>query len=257
MSNENNLPDFLGVHFKELRKRVLVVFCTVLSFTALAYYFSSPLAAYLISPIFRAAPGIKGLVYTHLTEAFVSYLKVAVLAGVAASFPVACYQLWMFVAPGLSRREKKMALTVSFWATSLFLGGIIFAYFVALPEILSFLMNSAGPQLQANPRFDSYLTFVARTVIAFGLAFEIPFLMVAAGRTGLVPRKYFVEKRWISYGAILVLAFLLVAGDMLGTLLLALPLIALYEIGILMTILLCRKPVEKTLKTEPCSKDDQ
>ncbi|MCK4837427.1 MAG: twin-arginine translocase subunit TatC, partial [Desulfobulbaceae bacterium] len=134
----------------------------------------------------------------------------------------------------------------SFWATFLFLGGILFGYFVALPEVLSFLMDAAGAQLAAKPRFDSYLTFVARTVIAFGLAFEIPFLMVAAGRTGIVPRKYFVDKRWISYGAILVLAFLLVAGDPLGAILLALPLIALYEMGILMTLLLCRqKDVEQ------------
>lgn len=241
MSAENPLIDLSATHLKELRQRVLVVFSSVLFFTAIAYYFSRPIAAYLIQPIFRASPEIEGLVYTHLTEAFVSYLKVAVLTGVAASFPVACYELWMFVAPGLRKREKRKALTISFWATSLFMGGILFAYFVALPEILSFLMDSAGAQLLAKPRLDSYLTFVARTVIAFGLAFEIPFLMVAAGRTGLVSRKYFVEKRWISYGAILVLAFLLVAGDLLGAILLALPLIALYEIGIVMTVLLCRQ----------------
>ena len=247
MTPENPLPDFFGDHFKELRHRVLVVFCSVLLFTAIAYYFSRPIAAYLIQPIFSASPEIEGLVYTHLTEAFVSYLKVAVLAGIAASFPIACYELWMFVAPGLSRREKMMALTVSFWATFLFLGGIIFAYFVALPEVLSFLMDSAGTQLEAKPRFDSYLTFVARTVIAFGLAFEIPFLMVAASRTGLVPQKYFVEKRWISYGAILVLAFLLVVGDLLGAILLALPLIALYEMGIVMTVLFCRRKVDGQL----------
>ena len=244
MTVEKQLPDFLGKHFKELRQRVLIVFCSVLFFTAVAYYFSRPIAAYLIQPIFRAAPEMKGLVYTHLTEAFVSYLKVAVLAGIAASFPVACYELWMFVAPGLKRREKRTALTITFWASSLFLGGIFFGYFVALPEVLSFLMDSAGSQVEAKPRLDSYLTFVARTIIAFGLAFEIPFLMVAAGRTGLVSRKYFVEKRWISYGAILVLAFLLAAGDLLGAVLLAMPLIVLYEMGVLMMVVFCRKKVD-------------
>lgn len=241
METENPLPDFLRDHLKELRHRVLVVFVSVSCFTALAYYFSQPIAAYLVQPIFAASPKVEGLVYTHLTEAFVGYLKLAVLAGVAASFPVACYELWMFVAPGMKGREKKNALTVSFWATFLFLGGIIFAYFVALPKILSFLMNSAGPQLEAKPRLDSYLTFVARTVIAFGLAFEIPFLMVVAGRTGLVERKYFIEKRWISYGAILLVAFLLAAGDPLGAFLLALPLIVLYEVGILLAFLFGRR----------------
>ncbi len=250
MAAANHLSGLSGAHLKELRQRVLVVFCAVLFFTAVAYYFSRPITAYLVQPIFRASPEIKGLIYTHLTEAFVSYLKVAVLAGLAASFPVVCYQLWMFVAPGLRRREKRTALIISFWATFLFLGGVFFGYFVALPEVLSFLMDSAGAQLAAKPRFDSYLTFVARTVIAFGLAFEIPFLMVAAGRTGIVRRKYFIEKRWISYGAILVLAFLLVAGDPLGAILLALPLIALYEMGILMTLLLCRQKDDEQMESD-------
>ena len=245
MSTEKPVPNFFGGHLKELRHRVLVLFCSVLLFTALAYYYSQVITEYLIQPIFNASPEIEGLVYTHLTEAFVSYIKVSVLAGVAASFPIGCFQLWMFVGPGLSRKEKRTALVISFYATFLFLGGILFAYFIALPEVLTFLMDSAGSQLQAKPRLDSYLTFVARTVIAFGLAFEIPFLMVAAGRTGLVPRKYFIEKRWISYVAILVLAFLLVAGDPLGAILLALPLIILYEMGILMTILFCRQPVDQ------------
>ncbi|MEN8135948.1 MAG: twin-arginine translocase subunit TatC [Thermodesulfobacteriota bacterium] len=241
MGGTNPLSGLSVAHFKELRQRVTIVFCSVLLFTAVAYYFSRPITAYLVQPIFQASPEIKGLIYTHLTEAFISYLKVAVLAGVAATFPVACYHSWMFVAPGLKRREKRTALIISFWATFLFLGGILFGYFVALPEVLSFLMDAAGAQLEAKPRFDSYLTFVARTVIAFGFAFEIPFLMVAAGRTGLVTRKYFIEKRWISYGVILLLAFLLVAGDPLGAILLALPLIALYEMGILLTLLLCRR----------------
>lgn len=243
MDVDNPLPRFLGDHLRELRRRLSVFFVSVLAFTALAYYFSRPIAAYLIQPIFAASPEIEGLVYTNLTEAFVGYLKVAVLVGVAASFPVGCYELWMFVAPGLRRREKKIALIVSLWATFLFLGGMIFAYFVALPEILAFLMKSAGPQLKAMPRLDSYLTFTARTALAFGLAFEIPFLMVAAGRAGLVGRGYFVEKRWISYGVILLTAFLLAAGDLLGAFLLALPLIVLYEIGILLALLFGPRPV--------------
>ncbi|MDF1578311.1 MAG: twin-arginine translocase subunit TatC [Desulfurivibrionaceae bacterium] len=242
MDAENPLPRFLDGHLRELRRRVLVVFVSVVGCTALAYYFSRPIAAYLIQPIFAASLEVEGLIYTNLTEAFVGYLKVAVLVGVAASFPVGCYELWMFVAPGLRGREKKVALTVSFWATLLFLAGMVFAYFVALPEILTFLLKSAGPQLEAKPRFDSYLTFTVRTAIAFGLAFEIPFLMVAAGRTGLVERRYFVEKRWLSYGAILILAFLLAAGDLLGAVLLALPLIVLYEVGVLLMILFYRRP---------------
>lgn len=244
MTAEKPLGEFFGNHLKELRRRVLTVFGTIVVATGVSYYFSRAIAFFLIQPVFRAAPEVKGLVYTHLTEAFVSYLKVSVLFGVAVSFPIICYELWMFVAPGMKRGEKKTALTVSFWATSLFLGGGIFAYFIALPQILSFMMGIPGPEVKASLRFDSYLTFVARTVIAFGLSFEIPFLMVAAGRTGLAGRRYFVEKRWVSYGVILVLAFLLVAGDVIGAVMLALPLFALYEAGILLMFLMCRKAGE-------------
>ena len=245
MTTDSPLNEFFGDHLKELRQRVLFVFCTLVFFTAVAYYFAKPLAFYLVRPIFQAAPEIKSLVYTHLTEAFISYLKIAVLAGVSVSLPIVCYQLWMFVSPGLSRQEKRTAIKVSFWSASLFLAGSAFAYFVALPEILTFLISSAGTQLEAMPRLDSYLTFVARTVITFGIAFEVPFLMVAAGRTGLVSREYFVEKRWISYIVILVIAFLLVAGDLLAAVLLALPLAALYEAGIVMTALFGRQKVEE------------
>jgi sec-independent protein translocase protein TatC len=256
MTAEQPLTDFFGDHLKELRQRVLVVFCTIVLATAVSYYFSRTVAFFLIQPVFKAAPEVEGLVYTHLTEAFISYLKVSVLLGVAVSFPVACYQLWMFVAPGMKRREKKTSLTVSFWATALFVGGGLFAYFIALPQILSFMMGIPGPEVKASLRLDSYLTFVARTVIAFGLSFEIPFLMVAAGRTGLAGRGYFVEKRWISYAVILVLAFLLVAGDVFGAVLLALPLFALYEAGILLMLLMCREVKEDGKGDEVAGEDN-
>ena len=241
MTTDSSLGEFFGDHLKELRQRVLIVFCTVVVFTAIAYYFAKPLAFYLVRPIFLAAPEIKTLVYTHLTEAFISYLKIAVLAGVAASFPIVCYELWMFVSPGLSRQEKITALKVSFWSTALFLAGIFFAYFVALPEILSFLIGSTGMQLEAMPRLDSYLTFAARTVITFGIAFEIPFLMVAAVKTNFVKRQYFTRKRKYFYPGILFLALLLAAGELMAAVLLALPLCGLYETGILVISLFTKE----------------
>jgi len=247
MGAENPLADFFSDHLKELRQRVLVAFCSVVIFIGIAYIFSRPIASFLMQPIFQASTELQGLVYTHLTEAFISYLKVAVLVGVAASFPVLCYELWMFVSPGLRRREKRTALVVSFWATVLFLGGVVFAYFVALPQVLTFMMSFSGDQLTPMPRLDSYLTFVARTSLAFGLAFEIPFLMVVAARVGLVKHRYFIEKRWLSYAGILLLAFLLAAGDFLGALLLALPLFLLYETGIVMATILGRRASEPAM----------
>lgn len=232
-------------HLRELRNRVLVSFLTILVATLIAYAFSEYLVRFLMVPLIKGHPTLARLVYTNLTEAFVSYLKISLLAGLMVGFPVCCYELWMFISPGLHRYERRMAKTVVFWATALFAGGVVFAYLVVLPRTLSFLLGFAGEQLEPLLRLDAYLTFVARTSLAFGLAFEVPFLMVMTAKAGLVVKGYFARQRKYFYLAIIVLAFLLTAGDVLSAVLLALPLFCLYEAGILIS-----HPLTGKLKTE-------
>lgn len=236
------LASHFSLHLRELRRRVSVAFAAVFLAAAVAYFFSRPLSQLFMVPLFAASPGLKGLIYTNLTEAFVSYLKISILVGLIGAFPVLLYQAWMFVAPGLHKNEKKLVLTIVFWATTLFVFGVCFAYFAVMPRALTFLMGFTGENLEALPKLDSYLTFIVRTSLAFGLSFEIPFLMVAAGKTGLVPQDYFIRQRVYFYLAILVLAFLLTAGDLFSAMLLAIPLFGLYELGIVvMRIFLWRK----------------
>lgn len=241
MSETNPLGAFFREHLRELRRRVAISFAAVVLFTVLAYAFSDPLTAFLLRPIFRALPHLKGLVYTSLPEAFIAYFKVSLLAGLTAALPVVLYQTWCFVSPGLRAGERRVALLVVFWATLLFVVGALFAYLIVLPQLLQIMLGAAGERLLARPRLDDYLTFVARTVLCLGLAFELPFLMVAAGKIGLVAPRFFRERRWLSYGLLLALAFLLVAGDFLSALLLAAPLALLYELGGLAVVLLCRE----------------
>jgi sec-independent protein translocase protein TatC len=203
--------------------------------TLVAYAFAEHLVRFLMVPLIQGHPELAKLVYTNLTEAFVSYLKVSLLVGLMVGFPVCCYELWMFIAPGLHRHERRMARAVVFWATALFAGGVIFAYLVVMPEMLSFLLSFAGAQLEPLLRLDAYLTFVARTSLAFGLAFEVPFLMVMASKAGVVAPGYFARQRKYFYLAILILAFLLTAGDVLSAVLVAVPLFGLYEAGILIS----------------------
>lgn len=222
-------------HLRELRNRVLVSFLAILVATLGAYAFAEQLVRFLMVPLILGHPELAKLVYTNLTEAFVSYLKISLLVGLMIGFPVCCYELWMFIAPGLHRHERRMAKTVVFWATALFVGGVVFAYWVVLPEMLSFLLGFAGEQLEPLLRLDAYLTFVARTSLTFGLAFEVPFLMVMAVKAGIVSKGYFARQRKYFYLAILILAFLLTAGDVLSAILLAVPLFGLYEAGILIS----------------------
>ncbi len=222
-------------HLAELRHRVLVSFLAILLCTATAYAFSEQLARFFMAPLIKGHPTLARLVYTNLTEAFVSYLKISLLVGLMAGFPVCCHQAWRFVSPGLHRHERQMARRVVFWGSALFAGGIVFAYYVVLPQTLSFLLSFATERLIPLPRLDSYLTFVARAALAFGLSFEIPFLMVMATKVGIVARGYFARRRKYFYLAIVVLSFLLTVGDIVSTILLALPLFGLYEAGILIS----------------------
>ena len=225
--------DHFAGHLRELRQRVIISFAALAVCSTIAYLFARPISEFLMAPLFSSQTLLNRLVYTNLTEAFVCYLKISVLVGILAAFPVLLYEAWMFISPGLHEWEKKTGRLVVFWATLLFAGGASFAYFAVMPELLAFFMSFAGPDLEPLPRLDSYLTFVVRTSLAFGLAFEIPFLMVIAGRTGLVAKDYFTSQRKYFYPLIVVLAFLLAAGDPLSTFLLAVPLFALYEAGIL------------------------
>ena len=229
-------------HLEELRQRLLVSFGSIFLFAVLAYFFAEHIARFFMMPLFSAHPEVIKLVYTNLTEAFIAYLKLSLLIGVIFSIPILIYELWMFIAPGLHANEKKTVLAVVFWATLLFTAGACFAFFIVLPHALHFFMGFANPQLTPLPKLSGYLTFVARTSLAFGLAFEIPFLMVAAAKIGWVSRNYFSTKRKYFYPAILVLSVLLAAGDLMAAILLCLPLFALYEAGILIIRLFTKKP---------------
>jgi sec-independent protein translocase protein TatC len=233
--------EFFRPHHLELRKRIIRIFLSIIIATAGAYAFSEQIAAFFIAPLLKASPFVHKLVYTNLPEAFVSYLKLSLLIGILISFPVILYQIWVFVSPGLRRDEKKMAVIVVFWASLLFTGGGAFAFFVVIPRMLLYFMSYAGPNLEPLPQFGMYLTFIARTILAFGIAFQIPFLMVMTGKAGFVQAAYFQKKRLYFYGVIVFLAFLLTAGDFIATGLLSIPLFALYEAGIFLTALLVKK----------------
>jgi len=243
-------------HLEELRQRLIVSFGAIFLSGGLSYVFAEEIARYFMTPLFLASPTLIKLVYTNLTEAFITYLKLSLLLGIIFSIPVLLYELWMFAAPGLHANEKKTVLTIVFWATLLFAAGAGFAFFIVLPRALHFFLGFASPQLTPLPKLSGYLTFVARTSLAFGLAFEIPFLMVAGVKIGWVRRNYFSTRRKYFYPAILVLSFLLAAGDIMAAVLLCLPLLALYEAGILIIKLFTRKSAEKDALSGDPNDDD-
>lgn len=235
---------FFRPHHLELRRRIIKVCSSIVICTVIAYLFAKQIATVFISPLFDASPLVYRLVYTNLPEAFLAYIKLALLVGIICSMPVTLYQTWSFVAPGLKTDEKKLAVTVVFWSTLLFLVGGTFAFFGVIPQMLIYFMSYASEGLEPLPKLGKYLTFVARTILAFGISFQIPFLIVMAGKANLITAAYFRDKRVYFYIAIIALAFLLTAGDFMATALLAFPLFFLYEAGIFLSSLFNRKKDE-------------
>ena len=241
MSSLERSLAFFRPHHDELRKRLVRCFIAIALCAAGSYFFAEEIAQFIIRPLFDASPMVYRMVYTNLPEAFLAYIKLALLVGMVVAFPFLLYQAWCFIAPGLHDHERKLAVTVVFWSTLLFFSGGAFALFSVLPRMLVYFMSYAHPGLEPLPKLGTYLTFVIRMVIAFGLSFQIPFLMVMTGKAGLVQAAYFRTKRLYFYGAIVVLAFLLSAGDFMATALLSLPLFGLYEAGIFLTALFGKK----------------
>ena len=138
-------------HLAELRQRLIVSFGAILLFSALSYFFAEPIARFFMKPLFSSQPELIKLIYTNLTEAFITYLKLSLLVGIIFSIPVLLYEIWMFVAPGLQANEKRTVLVIVFWATLLFSSGACFAFFIVLPRVLTFFMGFATPQLTPLP----------------------------------------------------------------------------------------------------------
>lgn len=222
-------------HHLELRKRIMRAGIAIVLCSIVAYLFSEQIAFACIKPLQEASPLVYKLVYTNLPEAFLAYIKLALLVGFMCSMPYTLYQAWSFIAPGLTDKEKSIAGTVVFWSTFLFITGASFAFFVILPEILTYFMGYTTETMLPLPKLGLYLTFVGRMLLTFGIAFQIPFLMVMTGKAELVQKDYFKNKRKFFYIAIITLAFLLSAGDFMATALLSGPLFILYESGVFLS----------------------
>lgn len=229
----NPLFETFRPHYTELRGRLLRVLAVILAAAAVAYCCKDILTGWCMAPLRAAFPQMGKLVYTSLPEALLSYIKLSLAVGLVAGFPYLLHQAWQFAAPGLKAREKRLARQVLLWGSLLFAGGAAFAFFVALPLLLRYLLAYASADLIPMLKLGRYLGFVARLAPGFGLAFEMPFLMVMAVRAGLLTPHYFKVKRIWSHSTLAVVAFMLAASDFAATALLALPLSALYETGIL------------------------
>ena len=221
-------------HLVELRKRLLISLAFLAAAFFVCLYFAKPIFAVLVQPLLAAGEG--RLIYTDVFEAFFVEVKVALFSALMLCFPVFATQIWRFVAPGLYVKEKRAILPFLLMTPVFFAGGAAFAYFLAMPWALHFLLgfegNVGGVHQEALPGVGNYLSFVTRFLFGFGVAFLLPILLMLLERAGLVTRQQLASKRRYAIVGAFAIAAVLTPPDAVSQLMLAIPLYALYEFAI-------------------------
>ena len=222
-------------HLIELRRRLLWSLAALAVAFGICLYFARPIFAFLVQPLLKAGQG--RLIYTDIFEAFFVNVKVAFFAAIMIAFPVIASQIWKFVAPGLYKNEKQALLPFLLMTPVLFAMGAALAYYMAMPIALHFLLgfqgNVGGVQQEALPGIGNYLNFVTKFMFGFGVAFLTPVLLMLLERAGIVTRTQLVRGRRYAIVIVFVIAAVLTPPDIVSQLLLATPLILLYEFALI------------------------
>jgi sec-independent protein translocase protein TatC len=226
-------------HLIELRTRLVRCLLALAASFVVCLYFAKSIFAMLVKPLSDAFPEGQGqLIFTKLYEAFFVEIKVALFAAFLVSFPVIANQLWAFVAPGLYLREKKAFLPFLIATPVLFAAGASLAYFVVMPAAFPFFLGfegeAAGLQVQALPAMGDYLDLVMHFILAFGISFLLPVLLLLLNRAGIVTREQLTGARRYVIVVIFIIAAIATPPDVISQLLLAIPLIILFEGSLLL-----------------------
>lgn len=226
-------------HLIELRTRIIRGLLALGAGFAVCFYFADEILGFLIQPLKNAFPEGEGqLIFTKLPEVFFVELKVALFAGFMVSFPIIANQLWAFIAPGLYAREKRAFLPFLLATPVLFAAGAALAYFVVMPVAFTFFLGfggtAGGLDVQALPSAGDYLSLVMQFILAFGLTFLLPVLLLLLHRAGIVTRAQMAAARRYVIVAIFVVAAIVTPPDPGSQIVLALPLCLLFEASLLL-----------------------
>jgi len=254
----NDKPMPLIEHLMELRQRLLwSVVAFFISFSV-CYYFSQQIYGFLAQPLanvlFEQGGGDRRMIFTALYEAFFTYLKVAFFGAIFFSFPIWATQLWLFIAPGLYRSEKRTIMPFLMASPFLFLAGAALAYYFIFPLAWHFFISFETPAgegtvpIQLEAKVSEYLSLVMHMILAFGIAFQMPVLLVLLCKVGILDVHKLRKGRRYAIVGMFVVAAIITPPDVISQVGLAVPLILLYEISILFAVWMTPKPVveEKT-----------
>jgi sec-independent protein translocase protein TatC len=240
-------------HLIELRRRMIYSLLALAVGFAVCFYFAEPIYAFLTEPLAKALAGRPNnhLIYTAIYETFFTYAKVGLFGGLCIAFPVIAAQVWLFVAPGLYRHERNAFLPFLLASPVLFIAGGAFVFYVMLPFAVRFFLgyqtqatgNSLG--IQAQLKVSDWLDFVMTLMVAFGLTFQMPVLLSLLGRVGIVTVAMLRKFRRYAIVAIFAVAAIFTPPDLFSMVSLAIPLVALYEVSIVLVWLIERDRAKK------------
>lgn len=242
----------LFFHINELKDRLIKSLLAFAVAVGVSYYFAEDIYRFLVAPLaeqFANHPDHK-LIYTGLTEAFMTYMKLSCYAGFAFSFPVMAYQLYRFVAPGLYSNEKAYFLLFLLASPVLFAGGASIAYFIIFPLAWQFFLSfevpsSPGmPAIELQARVAEYLSLSLELMLGFGICFQMPIILMLLAKMGIVTPDMLRKKRRYAIVIIFIVAAIFTPPDVMSQISLALPLMGLYELSILGCVWLQPKKID-------------
>jgi len=241
-SNENSNQElgFVG-HLMELRDRMLRSVLVVIAVFLVAFPFANDIYHILALPLVNNLPEGGSMIATGVVSPFLTPIKLAFIASIFIAFPYLIFEAWAFIAPGLYKHEKKLAVPLIVSSALLFYVGILFAYYIVLPNVFVFMMSMAIDGVNHAPDITYYLDFALKLFFAFGIAFEVPIATILLVLGGVTTPDSLAEKRpYIVVGAF-IFGMLLTPPDPASQVMLAVPMWILFEIGLLLSRMLKKK----------------
>jgi len=232
VTSERDKELSLVQHLSEFRDRLMVAAIAVVLTTAISFIFTTQIIQLLILPV---GEHIK-LISLSPTENFTTYMRVALFSGIALAMPVILYEIYMYIDPALHPNERRFALTAGPFVLGLFIFGMLFCYFFILPNAIKFLINFASDVFDNQLRASEYLSFVTTFILGMGLVFEMPVLIWALVRIGVVSRKWLAaRRRYVFLIVFIVAAVVTPTPDPFNQSLVAIPMYLLFELGLLLS----------------------
>jgi len=240
MAEADSQETFLS-HLIELRERLVRSLVAVALCCIPTFYFSAELYDLLAYPLIQSLPQGSRMIATGVITPFLIPMKISVMAGFLVALPYVLYQAWAFVAPGLYSHEKKLVLPLVVSSTVLFLTGMLFCYFIVFGKVFAFISSFAPKSISVAPDIEAYFNFVLGMFIAFGLAFEVPVVVVVLVMANLVTVDQLREWRGYIVVAIFIVAAIVTPPDVVSQIALAIPMCLLYEVGIVFAQVITRR----------------